>query len=38
MVVPWRDPNAGRNRSREFLRTYWARDGEQWKIVFEGPV
>ena len=38
MVVTWRDPNAGRNRSREFLRTYWARDGEQWKIVFEGPV
>lgn len=38
VVVTWRDPNSGRTRSSEYLRTYWARDAGQWKIVFEGPV
>lgn len=38
MVVTWLDPNRSTSRRSEYLRTYWVRDANQWKIVFEGPV
>lgn len=38
MVVTWLDPNRSTRQRNEYLRTYWAREGAVWKIVFEGPV
>lgn len=38
MVVTWLDPNRSVRQRSEYLRTYWAREGADWKIVFEGPV
>jgi hypothetical protein len=38
MVVTWQDPNRSSRQRNEYLRTYWVRDGAEWKIVFEGPV
>jgi len=38
MVVTWLDPNRSNRQRQEYLRTYWVRDGAEWKIVFEGPV
>ena len=38
MVVTWLDPNRSTAHRSEYLRTYWAREGSDWKIVFEGPV
>lgn len=38
MVVTWLDPNRSTRQRNDYLRTYWAREGAAWKIVFEGPV
>ena len=38
MVVTWLDPNRSTRQRNEYLRTYWAQEGAEWKIVFEGPV
>ena len=38
MVVTWLDPNRSAPQRNEYLRTYWARESGEWKIVFEGPV
>ena len=38
MVVTWLDTNRSSRQRNEYLRTYWAREGQEWKIVFEGPV
>ena len=38
MVVTWLDPNRSTAQRLEYLRTYWARESDQWKIVFEGPI
>ncbi len=38
IVATLKDPNRPANGKQEFLRTYWALEDGQWKIVFEGPV
>lgn len=38
MVVTWRNPNLNTPKRNEYLRTYWVREDQDWKIVFEGPV
>jgi hypothetical protein len=38
MVVTWLDPNRSTRQRKEYLRTYWTREGTVWKIIFEGPV
>lgn len=38
MVVTWFNPARSARQKKEYLRTYWANEAGEWKIVFEGPV
>ena len=38
MVVTWLDSSRGTRQRGEYLRTYWALEEGQWRIVFEGPI
>jgi hypothetical protein len=38
MVVTMTDPNVKDKRQPVFLRTYWQKEVDGWKLVFEGPT
>lgn len=38
MVVTMKDPNQKANSVYKYLRTYWQKENNQWKLVFEGPT
>jgi L,D-transpeptidase YnhG len=38
MVVTMSDPNVKDKRQPVFLRTYWQKEEDGWKLVFEGPT
>lgn len=38
VVVTMTDPNMRDKRQAIYLRTYWQKEADQWKLVFEGPT
>ena len=38
IVVNVTNPNTPRGKSPQNLRLYWAKEGNQWQILYEGPV
>lgn len=38
MVVTMSDPNVKDKRQAVYLRTYWQKEAERWKLVYEGPT
>jgi hypothetical protein len=38
MVVTLKDPNHKASVPAQYLRTYWQKEADQWKLVFQGPI
>jgi hypothetical protein len=38
IVVNVSNPNTPRGKTPQNLRLYWAKEGSQWQILYEGPV
>jgi murein L,D-transpeptidase YafK len=38
IVVNVTNPNTPRGKTPQNLRLYWAKEGSQWQILYEGPV
>jgi hypothetical protein len=38
MVVTLKDPNLKADNPQPYLRTYWQKEANQWKLVFQGPT
>lgn len=38
MVVTMKDPNQTHPQGSAYLRTYWQKEGDQWRLVFQGPT
>lgn len=38
MVVTFKDPNQTQPGQPQYLRTYWQKEMDQWKVVFQGPT
>jgi hypothetical protein len=38
IVVNLANPNTPKGKTPQQLRMYWAKEGNQWQILYEGPV
>jgi hypothetical protein len=38
MVVTMKDPNQTHPQGTAYLRTYWQKENDQWRLVFQGPT
>lgn len=38
LVVTMKDPNQKNPQAHQYLRTYWQKEGQAWKLIFEGTT
>ena len=38
IVVNVTNPNTPKGKAPQQLRMYWAKEGNQWQVLYEGPV